>query len=79
MSGINRAARGSIKVPWSAFGYDRLPERFSRALPGSKRKKKTHERKEWKIVRGDLVSIKDLKCVANPAWPCTVVHCTCSS
>lgn len=74
MSGINRAARGSIKVPWSAFGYDRLPERFSRALPGSKRKKKTHERKEWKIVRGDLVRIK---VCSKPSL--ALYCCTCSS
>ena len=56
MSGVSRVSRGSIKVPWNPFGYDRLPERFTRSLPGSKRKKKPRLRKEWKVVRGDLVS-----------------------
>ena len=57
MSAVNRAARGSIKIPWNKFGYDRLPERFSRSLPGSKRKKKPRTHEEWPIVRGDLVQI----------------------
>jgi hypothetical protein len=58
MSAANRVARGSIKIPWNKFGYDRLPERFSRSLPGSKRKKKPQTHKEWPVVRGDLVNIK---------------------
>ena len=56
MSAANRAARPSIKIPWNKFGYDRLPERFSKNLPGSKRKKKPRIHKEWPVVRGDLVS-----------------------
>ena len=57
MSAKNRVARGSIKIPWNKFGYDRLPERFSRSLPGSKRKRKPRLSKDWPVVRGDLVNI----------------------
>ena len=56
MSAKSRLARGSIKIPWNKFGYDRLPERFSRSLPGTKRKRKTRAPQDWPVVRGDLVN-----------------------
>lgn len=58
MSAASRAAKRSIKVPWNKFGYDRMPERFSLSLPGSKRKKKPRKLpKDWPVVRGDFVEI----------------------